>query len=247
MVILLGSRLSSQSMLVGLELDEPCSWHLSMWSSNHNLTPPQGSDQLKQKYWDSLIVSSVAENLIHDALNVQACARLLAATCKESGAWLQALPIPSIGLRMDNDTVRVAAALRLGSTICRPHACQHCGSEVDHFGVHGLSYRMCEGRHFRHSVLNNIIHCTLSSAQVPSQLEPSGIYRSEGKRPDGITMVPWERGKLMVWDVTCSDTFANSYAAAASREPRAVAALAGEESYEIRAPWSPALVHNCRS
>ena len=43
-----------------------------------------------------------------------------------------------------------------------------------------------------------------------------------------ITMVPWERGKLMVWDVTCSDTFASSYAAAASREPGEVAALAKE-------------------
>ena len=134
-------------------------------------------------------MSSVVENLIPDAPNAQACARLLAATCKESGAWLQALPIPSIGLRMDNDTVRVAAALRLGSSICRPHACQHCGSEVDRFGVHGHSCRMSEGRHFRHSALNDVIHRALYSAKVPSRLEPSGIYRLDGKRPDGITMV----------------------------------------------------------
>ena len=32
----------------------------------------------------------------------------------------------------------------------------------------------------------------------------------------------------MVWNVMCSDTFASSYAAAASREPGAVAALAEE-------------------
>ena len=32
----------------------------------------------------------------------------------------------------------------------------------------------------------------------------------------------------MVWDVTCSDTFASSYAAAASREPGVVAALSEE-------------------
>ena len=85
---------------------------------------------------------------------------------------------------------------------------------------------MSEGRHFRHSALNDIIHRALSSAKVPSRLEPFGIYHSDGKRPDGITIVPWERGKLLVWDVTCSDTFAGSYAAAASREPGAVAALA---------------------
>ena len=199
---------------------------LSAWSSNHNLCPPQGSDQLKQRSWDSLIVSSVAEVLIHNAPNAQARAQLLAATCEESGAWLQALPISSISLRMDNDTVRVTVALRLGPTICKPHVCQHCSSKVDQFGVHGLSCRMTEGRHFRHSALNDIIHCALSSAKVHSRLEPSGIYRSEGKRLDRITMVRWERGKLLVWDVTCSDAFAGSYAAAASREPGAVAALA---------------------
>ena len=183
---------------------------LSVWFSNYNLTPPQGSDQLKQRSWDGLIVSSAAEDLIHDAPNAQARARLLAATCKESGAWLQALPISSIGLRMDNDIVHVAAALRLGSTICRPHLCQHCGSEVDQFGIHGLSCRMSEGRHFRHSALNDIKHHALSSAKVPSRLEPSGIYHSDRKRPDGITIVPWERGCYMFRHVCwllCSSCF----------------------------------------
>ena len=45
-----------------------------------------------------------------------------------------------------------------------------------------------EGRHFRHAALNDIIHRALSSAipKIPSRLEPSGVYRADGKRPDGI-------------------------------------------------------------
>ena len=38
----------------------------------------------------------------------QAQDRLLATTTKESGAWLHALPISSLGLKMDDEVVRIA-------------------------------------------------------------------------------------------------------------------------------------------
>ena len=66
-------------------------------------------------------------------------ARLLAARDKDSGAWLQALPITSVGLRMDDDTLRTAVGLRLGTAICAPHNCQLCGAQVSQFDTHGLS------------------------------------------------------------------------------------------------------------
>ena len=37
------------------------------------------------------------------------------------------------------------------------------------------------------------------------------MSRSDGKRPDGMTLVPWSSGKCAVWDVTVIDTMANSY------------------------------------
>lgn len=37
-------------------------------------------------------------------------------------------------------------------------------------------------------------------------LEPPGISRLDGKRVDGVTIIPWERGKSLVWDATVSDT-----------------------------------------
>ena len=39
-------------------------------------------------------------------------------------------------------------------------------------------------------------------------------------------MVPWEYGKLLVWDATCTDTYAPSYAASSTSEAGAVAAMA---------------------
>ena len=61
------------------------------------------------------------------------------------------------------------------------------------------------------SSINDILHQALSSAQVSSRLEPSGLSRSDGKCPDGVTMVPWKNGKPLVWDATCPDTLALSY------------------------------------
>ena len=52
------------------------------------------------------------------------------------------------------------------------------------------------------------------------------MYRSDGKRPDGITMVPWEYGKLLVWDATCTDTYTPSYTSSASCEAGGVGAMA---------------------
>ena len=41
--------------------------------------------------------------------------------------------------------------------------------------------------------------------------EPQGLSRADGKRPDGLTMVPWREGKPLTWDVTVVCPLAESY------------------------------------
>ncbi|KAL5505757.1 hypothetical protein EMCRGX_G007249 [Ephydatia muelleri] len=106
-------------------------------------------------------------------------ARLLSASKKESGYWLHTLPVTSLGLRMDDNTIRIAIGLRLGTPLCIPHLCYHCGANVDTLGTHGLSCRFSAGRHFRHAMLNDILHRALSSANVPSRLEPTGLDQTD--------------------------------------------------------------------
>ena len=97
-------------------------------------------------------MSSKVDALLESAHDVQAKARLQAAYVKDSGAWLKnALPISALGLRMNDETVRVAVGLRLGTQFCHPHSCYHCGTELDGLGIHGLSCRKSEGRHHRDS------------------------------------------------------------------------------------------------
>ena len=157
------------------------------------------------------------------AYNPSTRARLLAVASKEAGAWLTALPISSLGLRMDDEVVRIAVGLRLGVALCVAHCCQHCGSDVDEMGTHGLSCRFSSGRFSRHAAINDTIKRSLNAAKIPCQLEPNGLFRSDGKRPDGATMVPWSGGKVLVWDATCPDTLAPSYSSLATREAGVVA------------------------
>ena len=41
-------------------------------------------------------------------------------------------------------------------------------------------------------------------------LEPRGLYRTDGKRPDGVTMFLCEMGKQLVWDGTVVNALASS-------------------------------------
>ena len=95
-------------------------------------------------------------------------------------------------------------------------------------GMHGLSCRWSEGRHYRHAAINEIICRSLTSVNVPSLLEPSGLFRSDGKRPDRVTVTPWSSGKPLVWDATCPDTFAWSHRSLAVLVAGKVAAKAEE-------------------
>ena len=134
----------------------------------------------------------------------------MAAQAPHSGDWLQALPIAAIGLRLSDEEIRVATGLRLGLKICEPHRCV-CGGIVDGRGLHSLSCKKVGGRQQRHAEINDIIWRGLTRANIQSVKEPPGLSRQDGKRPDGMTLIPWRRGKCLVWDATVYDTFAASY------------------------------------
>ena len=148
--------------------------------------------------------------LLELAANDLTKVRVLALSCPESGAWLNALPLSSIGLKMDDDVIRIVVGLRLGLALCHLHSCSDCSAEVNEDGIHGkFELSLLQRLPFSSSALNNIVKRSLEATKIPYHLEPSGLYRSDGKRPDGASVVPWQRGNILVWDATCSDTCAS--------------------------------------
>ena len=158
-------------------------------------------------------------------------ARVLASQAPHSGDWLNALPISTCGLRMSNDVVKVAIGFRLGIRLCEPHTCP-CGAMVDAFGTHSLSCRRSAGRQIRHQKINDIICRSLARAQVHGQKEPLGLCRTDGKRPDGITLTHWKAGKCLLWDATIPDTLAASHITKTSKTAGAAAEQAAEKKIE---------------
>ena len=127
----------------------------------------------------------------------------------ESCVWLNCVPNNRVGTFIDNDTLRIGVALRVGLTVCIPHRCK-CGTTEDAFGTHPLLCRFSSGRIPRHSALSDVVRRGLSAAGIPSMLEPSGLDRGDGKRPDGITVCPYSRGRCLNWDAACVNSFASS-------------------------------------
>ena len=121
---ILPSHLQSFSLL-------HCEEAVVLWSQGLEQSPPEGSASYRQKSWDAHKVLASAKSLLEGAPDATSRARLLAVSTKEAGAWLNALPIPSLGFRLDDNTLRVSVGLRLGSPLCRPHTSHHCGAEVD--------------------------------------------------------------------------------------------------------------------
>ncbi|KAI3378742.1 hypothetical protein SNEBB_007093 [Seison nebaliae] len=200
------------------------------WKTSSGKNLPPESDQKKQKAWDSPLIANDLPVLSAAATLTHEKARLLAAQEKQSGAWLNAIPIPSLGTRLEDNHMRIAVALRLGTPIFLPHNCAACPERVQEDGLHGLSCMQSKaGTNSRHEAANNTIQRALSAAGYPATREPRGLMRGDQRRPDGSTLVAWKSGKFLVWDFTCGDTFAATYVEQTSRQAGA-AAERGEAS-----------------
>ena len=138
-----------------------------------------------QRYWPSAVHGALFRCLKAGAPPSR-LARILAAAPGHSGDWITAYPIALVGTRLDNETLRISVALRVGLNVCLAHQCR-CGATVQSDGLHPLSCCFSAGRFPRHTAINNIIKISLDTAGLHSILEPVDLDRGDGRRQDGVT------------------------------------------------------------
>ena len=90
---------------------------LAAWQHSHSEVPPSGAASHRQKAWNAPLIQITYDALMGVAYNPSIRARLLAVASKEAGAWLTAFPISSLGLRMDDEVVRIVYVVQLGCAL----------------------------------------------------------------------------------------------------------------------------------
>ena len=72
-------------------------------------------------------------------------------------------------------------------------------------------------------------------AITPAVKEPQDLSRDDGKRPDSLTLVPWQSGRSATWDVTVAHTLATSYVSQNALQEGSAAAAASARKTTNRA------------
>ena len=85
-------------------------------------------DSGHQKTWDLPLIKVKFDAVMNIAQNQANRARLIVVSSRHAGDFLNAFPSSTVGTRLDNMSLRIAVALRLGANVCALHVCV-CGRE----------------------------------------------------------------------------------------------------------------------
>ena len=124
-------------------------------------------------------------------------------------------PCSSLGLRINDSTIRVAVGLQLECSLRKPHTCHHCKGNVDVHATHSLCYRVKTATFVTpHSA--TLITMPFCHPKFQSQIEPSRTYTEGMKRDLTASQVSREYSKIRMWDATCIHTYSHLCSASAT-------------------------------
>ena len=181
---------------------------IEIWTAQvpNDTTPPLES--IRQKDWYRPIVQSKLNSLLNTEESIDR-ARLHGFAYPGAGDWLNVLPSNNLGLALTDHQFSIACPLRLGAPVSSSHKCE-CGVVTDRYGSHQLVCPKIMSCFARHQLGDDVIYDSLRPPNIPASLELVGLFRNDGRRPDGATLVPWGRGRSLAWDYTCVHRLAES-------------------------------------
>ena len=177
--------------------------YIDKWKLLTNSDIPENSHM--QSSWDVPLTIKKFDSLLQHSPSCQP--RLQSLSLNYASDWLSAAPCSKVGTLLNNEEIRSSVCFRLGINLYSAHPCK-CGEVCDEKGVHSFSCSRNNGRIIRHDMLNQVISQALTSVGLTNIKEPSNLHPN--LRPDGITVLPFIRGKSLIWDVTSPHPLANS-------------------------------------
>ena len=120
-----------------------------------------------------------------------------------AGAWLNAPPIPALGLHLRSNEFILAVKYRLGCYVYdREGPCPACLRPSDRFGDHSMCCGSQGERISRHNHLRDALFSTAAAAALSPVKESRFLLPGADRRPADVLIPNWSRGRDMALDVT---------------------------------------------
>jgi len=154
-------------------------------------------------------------------------------------SWIRRLAwsisaVYSVGLKIDYETIGIAAGFRLGAPVVRP-TCASAKQRLQLMAI--MVYLTVVFLVVTAATTSSTIYCVALWQTHAPWRRVSHIHSlctSGGKRPDGVkfhSQVPWKRGRYLVWDTTSPNTFAQSYILDSKQYTGWVCSVGGRTKY----------------
>ena len=105
----------------------------SLWGEIIPGNALQPTNKTMQAEWDTPLYERQYSQLLAEEVRPTELARLRAVASEHSSDWLNDIPVPGLGLKLNDASFRVVCGLRLGLSLCKTYTCR-CGQSVDELG-----------------------------------------------------------------------------------------------------------------
>ena len=157
-----------------------------------------------QKMIRHALEDNLAKELKENAEIDREKARMNSVGMKYSGAWLQAVPVKSLGLHLRPLEFVTAVKYRLGMRVYSTEGpCRSCTTGFnDAFGDHAVGCASDGERIFRHNVVRDALYCTAKSALLSPAKEENSLLPGSAEKPADVFIPGWHQGRDAAFDVS---------------------------------------------
>ena len=135
--------------------------------------------------------------------NVRDKARIGSLGLPNSGAWLNVIPSPALGLHLQPREFITAVKYRLGINVFPAEGrCTACPVLSDATGDHAVSCGWGGERIARHNLIRDVLYNSCSSAALGPTREDRALLPGTEARPADILLPYWSGGKDTALDIT---------------------------------------------
>ena len=191
------------------------------------------SQYIQQKIQGALDDAAFSD-LLDNQISSWEKTRLLSLTLPQSGAWLFAPPIPSLGLYLQPSDFRVALKYRIGVPLYIEERnfpyCQN--GRLDKLGDHALSCYDRGDMISWHDRVRDRIFAACSIANLAPVCEQKNLIPDNNSRPEDVYLPSWSAGQPSALDVTITSPLQPNLFSDAARRCRFALTNAEKRKYE---------------